>query len=243
MSSRQEECSRLAGHVKCQPELDCGLDPVIFGERHQNGCMENEVLSMGGGQISPHALTVLRMREIHRRRSPQGVCRAPTIQIRGTVFLVRAGDHDGNLDTPMVRANFAKRRIRSIRGVMHAVSLAIVGNVPDTPQIADAPGWRAKGIHRPEPLRKESVMQHGSPNAPEVTGDVKPSSAIIARAEADRRRSAIERIDRALDELPQHTWSASEAESIATTFDGMRAGRLAAHTVGDIRFRRLRLVD
>lgn len=79
----------------------------------------------------------------------------------------------------------------------------------------------------------ESVMEHGSTYAPEVTGDVKLSSAIIAHTEAERRRVARARIHRSLDLMgPEETWTASEEESIATTLDGIVAGR-TAQTLSD----------
>lgn len=60
--------------------------------------------------------------------------------------------------------------------------------------------------------------------------------------ERERIDAAMARIDYALDVLPQESWSASEAESIAAILDGLRAGRTAAHIASQSARHRLRVV-
>ncbi|CPR83051.1 hypothetical protein [Mycobacteroides abscessus] len=58
-----------------------------------------------------------------------------------------------------------------------------------------------------------------------------PQADDLKAADRERRRidAAMARIHDALDVLPQESWSASEAESIAAILDGLRAGRTATH--------------
>ncbi|WP_255773226.1 hypothetical protein [Mycobacteroides abscessus] len=57
-----------------------------------------------------------------------------------------------------------------------------------------------------------------------------PQADDLKAAIQERRRkdAACARIHEALDVLPQESWSASEAESIAAVVDGLCAGRAAA---------------
>lgn len=71
-----------------------------------------------------------------------------------------------------------------------------------------------------------------------------PQAVDLKAAIQERRRkdAACARIHEALDVLPQESWSASEAESIAAILDGLRAGRTAMHTASQSGRHRLRVV-